>query len=42
MKLTTIATENGTSAARIIDGTVVALPYPAAGAVLTLLLRSAE
>jgi acylpyruvate hydrolase len=28
MKLTTIATENGTSAARIIDGTVVALPYP--------------
>jgi acylpyruvate hydrolase len=28
MRLTTIATENGTSAARIIDGTVVALPYP--------------
>ena len=28
MKLTTIATENGTSAARISDGTVVALPYP--------------
>src|SRR5215469_9623014 len=28
MRLTTIATENGTSAARIINGTVVALPYP--------------
>ena len=28
MRLTTITTENGTSAARIIDGTVVALPYP--------------
>jgi acylpyruvate hydrolase len=28
MRLTTIATENGTSAARITDGTVVALPYP--------------
>ena len=28
MKLTTIATEHGTSAARISDGTVVALPYP--------------
>ena len=28
MRLTTIATEHGTSAARITDGTVVALPYP--------------
>lgn len=35
MRLTTIATDDGTAAARIIDGTVVALPYPDVVALLT-------
>jgi acylpyruvate hydrolase len=35
MRLTTIATDDGTAAARIIDGTVVALPYPDVVALLS-------
>ena len=35
MRLTTIATGSGTSAARIADGTVVALPYPDVVALLS-------
>lgn len=38
MRLTTIATYAGTAAARIVDGTVVALPYPD----VVVLLRDAE